>query len=295
MKTRPTILIALAALLWGSVGIFSRKLSILGIETMHIVFLRAFGASFILAAFMLIRNKTLPKIAISDIKYYVGTGIASFAFFNWCFFNSVNESGIPTAAILLYTAPAMISVMSYFLFKEKFTLIKTIALMATFAGIILVSIGSGLGNINLKGIVFGLLAGFGYALYSIFGRFALTKNDSASVTFYTFIFATIGMLPAILVRPMNIHGEIGLVVALSSGLALIGTVVPFLFYTSGLKTLMPARASIIATLEPAAASMYAMIIFSEKIDLVKSAGILIIIASVIILSATAKNNEEQNA
>lgn len=97
-------------------------------------------------------------------------------------------TSLSVAAVLLYTAPAFVMVLSYLLFHEKFTVRKSIALVLTFVGCVFVTgiIGSSQ-TLSGKGILIGIGAGFGYALYSIFGRFALKKGyDSFTISFYTF-------------------------------------------------------------------------------------------------------------
>ena len=50
-------------------------------------------------------------------------------------------------------------------------------------------------SVNLPTILFGLGSGFGYALYSIFCKFALEKYSASTVTFYTFLFSAAFSLP----------------------------------------------------------------------------------------------------
>ena len=72
---------------------------------------------------------------------------------------------------------------------------QTISLALAFVGCVLVAgIGqAAAAQVTAAGIIAGVLSGFGYALYSIFGRYALDKKyDSQTITAYTFVFAAIG-------------------------------------------------------------------------------------------------------
>lgn len=196
-KRKAYFFVIVAAMLWGTLGIFGKKLNEFGFNPAQVVLIRAIGASVILVLFTLIKNTNLLKIKPRDSLYFVGTGIFSFVFFNWCYFVAINITSLSVAAILLYTAPALVMVFSAILFKEKMTKNKIISLVLTFVGCISVTaFVQGTGHkITVTSMLVGLGSGLGYALYSIFGRYALKKYDSITVTLYTFIFASIGLIP----------------------------------------------------------------------------------------------------
>src|SRR5699024_1728391 len=130
----------------------------------------------LLFLYMLIRSpKNIKLHQWHDIKYFIGTGILSIIFFNYCMFKTMELATIPISAALLYTGPAFVIVLSYIFFKEPITKSKIMALVLTLAGAALVV---GLFPLNLKTLAFstiliGLGSGLGYALYSIFSKFAL--------------------------------------------------------------------------------------------------------------------------
>ena len=98
---------------------------------------------------------------------------------------------LSTAAILLYTSPIWIMLMSVVFFREKLDRRKILALALAFAGCVLVSGISGNG-ITPVGLLVGLGSGIGYGLYSILGTVALRKYSPFTVTTYTFLFAAAG-------------------------------------------------------------------------------------------------------
>jgi len=112
----------------------------LGFNTIQLVFIRAFCATLILIIFVLIKDKKIVKIRLSDFKYFVGTGLLSFVFFNWCYFIAIEKTSLSVAAILLYTAPTIVVILSVILFKEKMTTKKTVSLILTFIGCIFVTL-----------------------------------------------------------------------------------------------------------------------------------------------------------
>jgi drug/metabolite transporter (DMT)-like permease len=283
-----------AAILWGTIGIFGKKLNEIGFSTAQIVFIRAIGASLTLVLFTLIKDKNLLKIKPRDSIYFVGTGILSFVFFNLCYFVAINKTSLSVAAILLYTAPALVMVFSIILFKEKMTRNKLISLVLTFVGCIFVTAFTQVSGqkITAIGILSGLGSGLGYALYSIFGRYALKKYDSITVTLYTFIFASIGLILFIDFKEIVSLFSNFNILYYAVALGLIATVLPFLLYTKGLSYLETSKASIIATLEPVVATIIGIILYSEPLTLFKVLGISLVIFAVSIIRE--KRETKQN-
>lgn len=285
MKKIAYLFVIIAATLWGTIGIFAKKLTAFGFNSLQIVSIRAITASLTLILFLLFTNRKFLKIKFSHCIYFIGTGIFSFAFFNWCYFIAINNTSLSVAVILLYTAPTFVMIFSALLFKEKMTRKKIISLILTFIGCILVTafVHNSGQKISLIGILAGLGSGLGYALYSIFGRYALEKYDPLTVTVYTFIVASIGLIPITDIKGMvHLFSNIN-AVYYGISLGLLATVLPFLLYTKGLTYLETSRASIIATLEPVVGTIIGIIIFNESISIFKIAGVLLIIFAVTIL------------
>lgn len=277
--------VIIAAVLWGIIGIFVNKLYAFGFAPAQIVSVRAIGASLMLVLYLLITNKTYLKIKLADIKYFIGTGIVSFAFFNWCLFIAIKTTSLSVATILMYTAPAFVMLFSAVLFKEKLTKVKIASLILTFIGCILVTgyFQSSEQKISAIGILAGLGSGLGYALYSIFGKYALEKYHPMTIPVYTFVAASIGLIPftdfkGIAASFSNIH-----VIFYILALGLFSTVLPFMFYTKGLSKLESSKASLIATLEPVVASLVGFTIFKESVTLSKVAGIALVITALVII------------
>lgn len=276
-----TIFVIAAAVLWGTLGIYGKLLNGLGFTPIQVVLIRAVGASITLILYLGLTRPKLLRIRLQDIHYFIGTGIFSFVFFNWCYFEAINRTSLSIAAILLYTAPAWVMVFSALLFKEHMTSRKLLSLGLTFIGCLLVTVfaqGSGQ-KITPLGVLMGLGSGLGYALYSIIGRYALRKYDSMTVTAYTFIFASLALLPfadsGILTK---LAGGRTLLITLAMGVT--ATALPFLLYTKGLTRLETSRASITATLEPIVATGIGILLFEEPLTLFKTSGIFLVLLAV---------------
>ena len=185
------LLIILAGCFWGSMGIFVRKLTSFGFSSVQIVSIRVTLAALFFCILLLIKDRSGFRISLRDIPLFLGLGFGSILFFTVCYFTAITMMPLSTAAILLYTSPIWIMLMSVLFFHEKLNGRKLLALGLAFTGCVLVSGISGDG-ITLTGLLIGLGAGFGYGLYSILGTVALRKYSPYTVTTYTFLFAAVG-------------------------------------------------------------------------------------------------------
>lgn len=285
--SRPASAAVIAAgCMWGSMGIWVRRCTEAGLDSMQILALRVSVTAIVMAAFLSVYNRKLLKIRWKDLWCFLGTGICSIVFFGYCYNRTIVLASLSVAAILLYTAPIFVMVMSRFLFKEMLSVKKIAALLMAFAGCICVTgILGGDASVSTAGILTGLGSGFGYALYSIFSRFALEKNyHPFTITLYTFVCAFVATLiladwPPIFSFVTETPGNF----LYGIGYGIITTVLPYILYTFGLRYVDNSRASIMATVEPVVATLIGVFWFKEKMTLINAAGVLLVLCALVIL------------
>lgn len=287
------ILIIIAGLFWGSMGIFVRHLNSLGFTSIQVACLRLVMAGLLFSLILLIKDPKGFKIKPKDIPLFLALGLVSILFFTCCYFTAIRLMTMSTAAILLYTSPIWVMILAVIFLKEKITVRKVISLILAFAGCVLVS-GFG-GKVTAVGILVGLGSGLGYGLYSIFGTFALKNYSPYTVTCYTFLIAGIGSVAV--ANPADLAAKIS---SVDNHLTLFGfvlltsvvtAVIPFLLYTLGLNRTTAGRAAVLATVEPAAATVFGFFVMKETVGPVAVAGIILVFAAIIILSV--KNGKEK--
>ena len=277
--------VVLAGILWGLIGIFIKKISSFGLDSIQIAFIRMIIASISFVLFVLFKDKSLFRISLKDIWMFIGTGIISVSLFNICYFYTIIHSEASLAVVLLYTSPVFVVLISAILFKERITVNKIIALILAFAGCVLTA--GLLGGVSVKPFIIltGIASGLFYALYSIFGKFALKKYSTYTVTVYTFIFGLIGDL--FIAKPVETASVIAgspRVLIWCLGIGIISTVLPYFFYTKGLEKLESGKAAILVAVEPLVGAVIGMAFLNESRSLTKITGIILIIVSIILLN-----------
>ena len=290
MQKKAYLYILLAAALWGCTGVFLKLLSAGGLTSMQSVALRNAIAAILSFFWLKHTDPTALKIQIKHCGYFICTGILSVVFFNWCYFNTIQLSSMSVASVLLYTSPVFVMVLSAVFFRETVTPSKLLALMLTFLGCTLVTglLPLGSDRISSETILFGLGAGLGYAMYTIFGKFALAKYPSGTVSFYTFLFATVGALPlsGLLNTPeilLNRDAVLG-----GLGMGIFCCLLPYILYTEGLSHAEAGKAAILATAEPFVASLLGVAFFHEVLTPFKVLGMVAILFSIVLLNHRSK-------
>ena len=280
----PHLSILLAGTLWGVIGLFNRNLAAGGFSPRTIVAVRNLGGCLVLGLFFLLFDRTIFRVKFKHLLWFFGTGIVSVVFFTLCYFTCQQTCSLAAAAILLYTAPTFVVILSALLWKDKITGRKLIALVVTFLGCTFVTgVWSGSLSITPVGLLLGIGSGFFYGLYSIFARYALEHYKPLTVTFYTFVFAGAGSLFVASPSELAVGFSRPDMLLLTLGLVVVSTALPYIFYTKGLAELDSGKASILASIEPVIAALVGILAFGEPFSITVLLGLGCILFSVYIL------------
>ena len=294
-KNAYTISILAAGCLWGFMGLFRRYMGEAGFSSSGVIIMRCGVAAVCFGLTLLFTGRSQFKVRLRDAWCFLGSGIVSLLFFTFCFFQAMTYMSLSAAAILLYTAPAIVTLFSALLFKERLTVMKLAAVVLAFLGCALVSgLGSGSMALSTAGILYGLGAGFGYAMYSIFARCALERGYSSNtINFYSCLLAAVG---AVIIWGVDGLFETAAASAgslmLALGAGVVSCYLPYLLYTYGLTGMETGRASIMASVEPVVATVVGAVVFHESMSLLAYIGVLLVLSAVVLLNVKLKRRGE---
>lgn len=289
-KSKYSTAVVVAGCLWGFMGLFRRAMGDVGLPTAGVTILRCGVAALFFGVTLLIKDPKLFRIKLRDSWCFLGTGLLSLLFFSMCYFNAMTLMSLSAAAILLYTAPGFVVILSLFVFKEEFTRRKIIALAMAFGGCCLVcGLGSADTHLTAVGILYGLGSGIGYALYSIFGKLAMERGyASGTVNFYTTLLAWLG---AMAIWGINDSAKVMFASWSNFGLCTAAGIVtcylPYMLYTYGLSGLEAGKASIMASVEPVVATFVGILFFQEMLTPLSALGVALVLAAVVLLNLNA--------
>lgn len=290
MKNKALLAVLAAGAFWGTMGFFARSLYAAGFGPLEVAQTRITTGLVLVGLYILIFNRSQFKIKLKDLWCFLGTGIVSLLLFSTCYFSALNYTSLAVAAILLYTAPFFVMLMSLVLFKEKMNSKKVLALLLAFTGCVLVSGVGGDETVSWIGILLGLGSGFFYALYSIFGRYAINRGYGAwTMTFYTFLFCSIGcaFLSDWQVIGNSVQADHSILLWVL-GLGFVTAFLPYVLYSTGLEHMESSKASILASVEPVVSALFGVFVFHETMTLWGVLGIAMVLGAIVVLNVKKK-------
>ena len=284
-KTFAPVFVLSAGILWGVMGIWVRHFNAIGLGSPEISLLRMATGLLISGLYLFLCHRELLKIKLKDLWCFIGSGIVSQLMMNFTYFSALQHTSLAVAGVLLYTAPIFVMLLSGLLFQETITAKKIFALILAFLGCVLVSGVGTDSRVSLPGLLYGLGAGISYAMYSVFGRYAIRRGyGSWTLTFYSFLFCTLASIflcDFSLIAPAAVQPVEWLWIL---SLGLVTAFAPYVLYSKGLEAMENSRASILASIEPVVAAVVGVIVFREALTLPVAAGIALVLTAIVILS-----------
>jgi DME family drug/metabolite transporter len=283
-------LVASAAVLWGTLGIFFKSIiGGWGLTPLTLAFFRAALSFLFLGGGLMLVDRPALRIQRRDLPFFAAFGLISVAIFYTVYIAAVDLTTVATAAVLLYTAPAFVTLFAWRLYAEALDRRKLTALAMTFLGSALVARAYDLNQlqINALGVLCGLAAGLTYALYSIFGKRALQAYQPTTIVTYAMGFGALCLLPFQSVNTLLPAATPSALWIWLAALALGPTVGSVTLYTAGLRHIQASVASIIAMLEPVTAALLSFILLQEQFTPGQALGGVLILGGVLLLSARA--------
>jgi drug/metabolite transporter, DME family len=280
-ELRGYALVAMAALMWGTVGVMAKFLYGWGMSPWSLVYFRSAVTALMIGGIILAVNPAWLRVRRADIPFLVVyAALGSAAFFAFYFF-TISLTTVAVAVVLLYTAPAFATVIARFTLGEVITPVKLIAVSLSFVGCALVAeigtIGSAETVVQPLGVLTGLGAAITYALFGIMSKHARKSYNTWTVLFYAMGIATLFLSP-ILLLPDFAVGPYPPEAYLILAVMILGpTLLSRLFYVEGIKSVEASRAAIVATVEPVAASIFAFLILGEYLSTPQLLGGLLVL------------------
>ncbi|HSN73460.1 MAG TPA: DMT family transporter, partial [Anaerolineae bacterium] len=199
---RGYFLVLLAASLWATLGIIYNYLAgVYGLPPLAVAGLRAGLGGLLLLAGLLVLRPSWLRLSRQALRVVLLYGVFGIALFYAAYINAILSVGVAVAAVLLYTAPAWVAVIAWRFLDERLTRTHVTALLLTLAGSALVAqvFQPGLLRLNAVGIVWGLLSGLTYGLWSVFNKVGVRHTNPWTLQCYGML---VGSVVLLLLQPL---------------------------------------------------------------------------------------------
>ncbi len=289
----------LASVLWGTTGtaasFFPSSVSPLAIGacTMGLggILLFVFGARGALAA---IRD------AASRRWLLVGA-LGVFAY-PLAFYSAMNLAGVAVGNVVaLGTGPVFAALLEWLLERRRLSRFWAGCTALAVVGVALLAVtggrtGDSVGSARaLTGVALGLVAGFSYALYTYSSSRAIRAgHGSSAVMGGMFGLGAVGLVPVLIAL-----GAPLLQSATTVGIALYLAVGPmfvaYLLFGIGMRRLSSSTATTITLLEPAVATVLAVLVVGERLQPLGWVGVAAILVAVAVLATARQSSAERGS
>src|SRR5919112_4622306 len=260
--------VAVAASIWGTLGLFAKILYAQGVSFESLVAVRASVGWLAVIGFLLATQGARSlRVSRRDFVFLLPLGLVGIGAFYLLYFYTVRESTVGTAAILLYSAPAFVVVLARLFLREPMNAAKVFALLLTAGGIFMVAGAYDPATLEVspKVLVTGLLSGLTYGLYAVIGRPVAGHLSPPVILSYALAFGSALLILAALPTLETLAGLPAASYALLLMLAVVHTALGFALYTFGIRQLGAGRAAIVATVEPVVAGVLGVVLLGEEL------------------------------
>lgn len=273
--------LVLMALFWSGVFPAIRiVLESLGLFTS--VFLRFFAAALILLALLFWQEGRLRRLSPREAVLVVGLGLLGIAIYNSLFTAGLARVEASRAALIVPTNPAFTALFAAWFLRERIGRARVAGIALSVLGALwvlsrgdprtLAHFEFGAGELIL------VLCIFIWSAYTILGRIALSTLSPLALTAYVM---AAGALPTIVPAYFEQASLAGVTARSWTALAYLivfGTVIPFLWFSEGVKALGAARASQFISLVPPLAVAEAVLILGEPFTPALGLGAALVVA-----------------
>lgn len=281
--------------LWGFSFVWSNTLIINDIKIITFLFTRLFIAGILLFVFSKAIGK-LQKIERKDYKWLFAMAASEpFIYFIGESYGMQATGSATITSLIIGTIPVVCLLYERVAWGIKFTLYKSVGILITIPGILLVVINDeGMSVEHGYGIALLFLAVFAATSYAIFVKKLAAKYNSFTIATYQFLIGALLFFPFFI-----IYGTDGFtpqfftfkIISTLLSLAILCSCVAFVLWVVSIGNLGIARANTFSALMPGISALGAYMLGQEKITLYIIFGIVIVTTGVIL--AQHKESKEQ--
>lgn len=293
MKSRNIafLLAFLAALIYGVSFTVAKEVMPVYIRPFGFILLRVSGAAILFWTLGIFFKK--EKIEMQDYPRLLMGAVFGIALNQLSFFKGLSMTTPINASVIMVSSPILVLIFSSFLIKEKATKKKVLGIfIGMFGAIMLIVFGKNTetaSNATLGNLLIFVNAS-SYGLYLILIKNLTKKYHAITLAKWLYLLGLIMVLPfgfselAVVdwnTMPLPILYRVGFIIVFTSFLT-------YMFNLFAIKELKPTTLSIFIYLQPVIASVYALIVGSDSLNMIKVMATLLIFTGVYLVTRKPK-------
>lgn len=285
---RGLVLILIAALLWGTVGVATKAIyNVAATNALSIGFLRlAIATPVLLVTCWRALGRRAFRVARRDLVLMLLIG-ATMAFYQVCFFAAIAHVGVAIAVLVtLCTAPVIVALFAAALLSEPLTATVVLALLGALAGTVMLSWGdpgaAGVRPDTITGVLLALGASLGYAVMTLCSRALAGRYHPLQPMTIGLAAGALLLLPFALASGLTIsYPPTGWMLLLHLGL--VPTALACVLFLAGMRHTTATVASIVTLIEPLTGTALAWLLFGERLGPLGLLGAVLLLGAIGVL------------
>ena len=275
--------------LWGINGVMGNYLFLnKNVTTPWLIPYRLILAGFLLLGYLyykkgskifdILKNpKDLLQIVLFGLIGMLGT--------QYTYFSAIQFSNAAIATVLTYFGPTLVLIYMCLREKRKPLKYEIVSICLSSFGVFLLATHGDITSlqISFKALVWGILSALSVVFYTVQPESLLKKYGASIVVAWGMMIG--GIFITFVTKPWNINVTFDFVTFLVLMLIIVfGTIIAFILYLTGVNIIGPTKASIIACIEPVAATICAILFLGVTFDFLDVIGFLCIISTIFIVA-----------
>ena len=189
-----------------------------------------------------------------------------------------------SATLIIASYPIITLLMESAIYKKKLSAIKIVAILIAIVGVVILSYVKSESRVEgeLFGIILFIIAGIGWAVYNFMMKRVVNHYPPITLQFYITLVGTIFLLPLALLERGQWKQPTLLSFSMMMFLGVFCSVVAYLLYNRGLKTMAPSTVTSMLNLMPIIGVFFSWVLLGEQVTLRKIIGGAIVIFGVML-------------
>ena len=275
--------------LWGINGVMGNYLFLnKNVTTPWLIPYRLILAGFLLLGYLyykkgskifdILKNpKDLLQIILFGLIGMLGT--------QYTYFSAIQFSNAAIATVLTYFGPTLVLIYMCLREKRKPLKYEIVSICLSSFGVFLLATHGDITSlqISFKALVWGILSALSVVFYTVQPESLLKKYGASIVVAWGMMIG--GIFITFVTKPWNISVTFDFVTFLVLMLIIVfGTIIAFILYLTGVNIIGPTKASIIACIEPVAATICAILFLGVTFDFLDVIGFICIVSTIFIVA-----------
>ncbi|WP_308296913.1 EamA family transporter [Streptomyces sp. ISL-44] len=296
---RSLLYLVVAGAAWGTAGAAASLLFLASdLGPLALSFWRCAGGLVVLLGVLAVRR---PRPGLKRARPSAGSLIVTgllFTLFQAAYFAAVRETGLAVGTVVtLGAGPVLIALGARYSLGERLGKGGAAAVAGALAGLAVLVLGSGGGEVRPLGVGWALLSAAGYAAMTLRARWLGRRGaggDPLVTTAWSVGVGTVCLLPLAAAEGLLPHtAELGRVLWLLVYVATVPTALAYALYFTGAAAVRAATVSVIMLIEPVSAAVIAVLLLGERLTGAVVLGTVLLLAAVgALIAAEARRPAE---